>query len=122
MPRWRSLACTPARRARSCFGLEVLGASGFLPLEDGYQRLHREVGLYTDLETGEVMARLDNPWSGESVEVIHVQNDPVNFSFTVETQRGPYRVKFDDLGHTVGFYRQIRLSSHCPSLTIRGNR
>jgi hypothetical protein len=99
----------PGEKGQKLFGLEVLGASRFLPIEDGYQRLHREVGLYTDLQTGEVLASWDNPWSGESVEVIHIQNDPVNFPFTVETQRGPYRVKFDDLGHTIGFHRQIPL-------------
>lgn len=99
----------PGEKGQKLFGLEVLGASRFLPIEDGYQRLHREVGLYTDLQTGEVLGRWDNPWSGESVEVIHIQNDPVNFPFTVETQRGPYRVKFDDLGHTIGFHRQIPL-------------
>ena len=97
----------PGEKGQKLFGLEVLGASRFLPIEDGYQRLHREVGLYTDLLTGEVLASWDNPWSGESVEVIHIQNDPVNFPFTVDTQRGPYRVKFDDLGHTIGFHRQI---------------
>jgi hypothetical protein len=99
----------PGEKGQKLFGLEVLGASRFLPIEDGYQRLHREVGLYTDLQTGEVLASWDNPWSGESVEVIHIQNDPVNFPFTMETQRGPYRVKFDDLGHTIGFHRQIPL-------------
>ena len=99
----------PSEKGQKLFGLEVLGASRFLPIEDGYQRLHREVGLYTDLQTGEVLETWDNPWSGESVEVIHIQNDPVNFPFTVETQRGPYRVKFDDLGHTIGFHRQIPL-------------
>ena len=99
----------PGEKGQKLFGLEVLGASRFLPIEDGYQRLHREVGLSTDLLTGEVLASWDNPWSGESVEVIHIQNDPVNFPFTVDTQRGPYRVKFDDLGHTIGFHRQIPL-------------
>ena len=99
----------PGEKGQKLFGLEVLGASRFLPIEDGYQRLHREVGLYTDLQTGEVLASWQNPWSGEPVEVIHIQNDPVNFNFTVETQRGPYRVQFDDLGHTIGFHRQIPL-------------
>ena len=56
-----------------------------------------------------VLASWDHPWSGESVEVIHIQNDPVNFPFTLDTQRGPYGVKFDDLGHTIGFHRQIPL-------------
>ena len=104
----------PGEKGQKLFGLEVLGASRFLPIEDGYQRLHREVGLYTDLQTGEVLASWDNPWLGESVEVIHIQNDPVNFPFTVETQRGPYRVKFDDRGHTIGFHRQIPLRYPSP--------
>ena len=39
----------PGEKGQKLFGLEVLGASRFLPIEDGYQRLHREVGLYTDL-------------------------------------------------------------------------
>jgi hypothetical protein len=35
----------PGEKGQKLFGLEVLGASRFLPIEDGYQRLHREVGL-----------------------------------------------------------------------------
>ena len=46
----------PGEKGQKLFGLEVLGASRFLPIEDGYQRLHREVGLYTELQTGEVLA------------------------------------------------------------------
>jgi hypothetical protein len=99
----------PGERGEKLFGLEVVGASRFLPIDDGYQRLHREVGLYTDLETGEVLGHWNNPWSGEAVEVIHIQNDPVNFPYTVTTQRGPRRVRFDDLGHTIAFHRQIPL-------------
>ena len=106
----------PGEKGQKLFGLEVLGASRFLPIEDGDQILHRGVGLYTHLQTGEVLARWDNTWSGESVEVIHIQNDPVNSPFTVETQRGPYRVKFDDLGHTIGFRRQIPLRYPNPLL------
>ena len=56
----------PGEKGQKLFGLEVLGASRFLPTDEGYQRLHREVGLYTDLQTGEVMGTWDNPWSGES--------------------------------------------------------
>lgn len=47
---------------------------------DGYKLVSREILLYKDPESGEVLATWDNPWSGETVDVLHVANDPVNFS------------------------------------------
>ncbi|MEO0981042.1 MAG: DUF1838 family protein [Pseudomonadota bacterium] len=46
---------------------------------EGYALVSREILLYKDKETGEVLSTWDNPWSGETVEVLHVANDPVNF-------------------------------------------
>ena len=34
--------------------------------------------LYLDPETREVLETWTNPWTGETVEVVHVANDPVN--------------------------------------------
>lgn len=47
---------------------------------DGYKLVSREILLYKDPETDEVLATWDNPWSGETVDVLHVANDPVNFT------------------------------------------
>lgn len=44
----------------------------------GFRSVSREVMLYLDPETNEVLKTWDNPWTGEAVEVLHVQNDPVN--------------------------------------------
>ncbi len=44
----------------------------------GFRMVSREILLYQDPETGEVIDLWDNPWTGESVEVLHVENDPVN--------------------------------------------
>ncbi len=44
----------------------------------GYRMVSREIMLYTDPETDEVLESWDNPFTGETVEVLHVQNDPVN--------------------------------------------
>jgi hypothetical protein len=44
----------------------------------GFRSVSREVMLYLDPLTNEVLRRWKNPWSGEVVEVIHVANDPVN--------------------------------------------
>ncbi len=47
---------------------------------DGYKLVSRELLLYKDAETGEVLSKWDNPWTGETVDVLHVANDPVNFT------------------------------------------
>lgn len=46
---------------------------------NGFHLVSREILLYTDAETGEVLKTWDNPWTGETVDVLHVANDPVNF-------------------------------------------
>lgn len=44
----------------------------------GYRILSREVLFYLDPETGEVVDKWENPWTGETVDVMQVHNDPVN--------------------------------------------
>ncbi len=45
----------------------------------GYALVSRELLLYIDKDTGEVLATWDNPYTGETVDVLQVANDPVNF-------------------------------------------
>jgi len=47
---------------------------------DGYKLVSREILLYKDPQTGAVLSTWDNPWTGETVDVLHVANDPVNFN------------------------------------------
>lgn len=44
----------------------------------GYRQVSREIMLYLDPKTGEVLRSWDNPWTGEKVAVMQVANDPVN--------------------------------------------
>ncbi len=46
----------------------------------GYKLVSRELLLYKDPKTGEVLSQWENPWTGETVDVLHVANDPVNFA------------------------------------------
>ena len=46
----------------------------------GYKLVSREILLYKDPKTDDVLATWDNPWTGETVDVLHVANDPVNFT------------------------------------------
>ena len=51
---------------------------------EGFALVSREILLYLDKETGEPLATWDNPWTGKTVDVLHVANDPVNFeSYTI---------------------------------------
>jgi len=44
----------------------------------GYRMVSREIMLYKDAQNGKVLRSWENPWTGKTVEVIHVANDPVN--------------------------------------------
>ena len=101
----RVYAYVPGEKPRALFGLEVLGMSRFQKIEGGYLRLHREIGFYTDLATGEVLKTWKNPWLQRDVEVIPIQNDPVNRRFTVENTSFSVLESGDD----VMFYREVPL-------------
>lgn len=66
--------------------------------ENAYQLLTREVLLYTDLKTGEVLETFDNPYTEETVDVVHVWNDPVNQNMQLEGRFGPWGVNHNKYG------------------------
>ncbi len=45
---------------------------------EGFKSVSREVMLYLDPDSGDVLRQWNNPWTGKQVDVIHVANDPVN--------------------------------------------
>jgi len=73
----------PGEPDRRIFGLLGMNVRQCGQVEDpdkgkGYRLVSREIMLYLDPKTGEVLRTFDNPWTGEVNEVIHVANDPVN--------------------------------------------
>lgn len=48
----------------------------------GFRSVSREIMVYMDPETGELIDTWMNPWSGKEISVIHVANDPVNMRET----------------------------------------
>ncbi len=45
---------------------------------EGYRMVSREIMLYLDPVTGKILRKWNNPWTGGTLDVIHVANDPVN--------------------------------------------
>lgn len=66
---------------------------------EGYHLVSREILLYKDAKTGEVLKTWENPWTGETVEVMHVANDPVNSkSYTIGRDGKPGKFAGDIIG------------------------
>jgi len=66
---------------------------------DGYRLVSREILLYVDKNTGEILRTWDNPWTGASNDVLHVANDPVSMSvYTTGRDGKPTKFGGDVLG------------------------
>lgn len=70
----------PGKKIQNLVGASGFGAIRLLPGKDGaIRRLCREIIVYTDLKTGEVLDEWKNPITNETVKVVHVDNDPFNY-------------------------------------------
>lgn len=73
----------PGERDRHLFNVQGMNVRACGTVSDpvrgtGYRSVSREVMFYLDPETDEVLRTWENPFTGETNEVIHVANDPVN--------------------------------------------
>jgi hypothetical protein len=71
-------------RPRKLFGLEGYNIRRFVPVPETAGDLvlaSREILFYTDPVSGVPIEQWENPYSGKTLEVFHIQNDPVNFRF-----------------------------------------
>ncbi|NOT60431.1 MAG: DUF1838 family protein, partial [Acidobacteria bacterium] len=73
----------PGERDRLLFNVHGFNARDCKSFTDaargtGYRSVSREMLIYTDPTTGEILRTWKNPWTGEQLEVLHVANDPVN--------------------------------------------
>ena len=80
--------------------LDVLGVAGFgvsrleQQTDGSFAKILREVALYTDLRSGEVLEEYKNPMTNEVVRVVPIANDPFNY---VIEDYFPQPPKFGDL-------------------------
>lgn len=56
--------------------------------DGGFNLVSRELLFYKDKKTGKVLKTWDNPWTGETVDVLHVANDPVNAKYRPKGRDG----------------------------------
>ena len=73
----------PGERDRLLFRVHGWSARACKTFNDpvrgyGYRAVNRELLVYEDATTGQILRTWKNPWTGEEVEVMHVANDPVS--------------------------------------------
>jgi hypothetical protein len=101
---WKGSAFSrvPGEPDRQLFRVEGMNIRHCVPLPGStnkaeFRLISREILLYQDPVTGEVLRNWTNPWTGKTVEVLHVANDPVNNNFGLVGRDGkpvslPYSV------------------------------
>ena len=82
------------------WGMNIRTSKGFQDSLKGYgyRQVSRELLIYLDPKTKEVVKTWKNPWTNQEVEVIHVANDPVNQDMNwAKGQRGNYKFRGQEL-------------------------
>ena len=71
---------------------------------EGFRLISREIMVFADPATGQILRDWKNPWTGETVEVMQIANDPVNqrpiFPFEANGQPMP-AMKLERMGDWV---------------------
>ena len=104
---WKGIAYSrvPGEPDRQLFRVEGMNVRQCGPLAGAkdpaeFRLVSREILLYEDPVTGEVLRTWTNPWTGKTVEVLHVANDPVNGSYGLTGRDGkPVDYPFSVLGN-----------------------
>jgi hypothetical protein len=76
-------ARVPGERDRKLFNVEGMNIRTCVTVKDetrgtGWRLVSRELLLYTDPATGELLRTWNNPWTGQTLNVLQTANDPVN--------------------------------------------
>ena len=86
-------------RDKLLFKVEGMNIRACTSVEDsergsGFKMVSRELLFYQDPDTGEIIDEWINPWTDETLEVLHVANDPVNWGSTYEIDENgnPYEM------------------------------
>ncbi len=91
-------AFVPGAPTRQLFDFEGYNIARAVRDADGYALLTREVSVYK-ASGGPILESWDNPFTGETVPIVHVWNDPVNQHFPHTRADGtPWSVPLVDLG------------------------
>jgi len=85
-------------RGKPLFDLEAMNIALIKKVGDDYQMLTREAAVYRDIISGKIIEKWYNPYINDSVDVVHVWNDPVNQTYALKGRFGDWGVPYKDQG------------------------
>lgn len=99
----------PGERDRLLFSFDIVGVTTSKTVSDNpdsiytYRSLHKEVLMYNDPVTNEIIHKWENPWTNKECHVIHIANDPVNFTLPgfMHTEEKPFTFPGRIVGNTL---------------------
>jgi hypothetical protein len=95
----RIYSYVPGERSVPLFDLEAYNIARIQAIDGGYSMLTREVAIYRDIQTGEILERWYNPFINDTVQVVQVWNDPVNQSYLLKGRFGDWGVPYTSMGN-----------------------
>lgn len=77
----------------------------------GWRLISKEIMLFLDPATGQVVREWQNPWTGEKLPVMHIANDPVNQrpAFPYGADGKPYQAVMTRMGDWVQMPTEVPL-------------
>lgn len=79
----RSYSRVPGEKDKHLFNVVGVNTRQCKVVDDpvrgmGFKSVSREIMMYLDPQTNEILDTWVNPWNGNEVDILHVANDPVN--------------------------------------------
>lgn len=101
-------------RSQHLFNFEGYNIAKAKKVEQGYLLLTREASFYKDPQSGEILEQWKNPFTGTTVAVIQVWNDPANQKLFLDVTHGKFHIPFAELGDDVYWHLEIFLKYPSP--------
>lgn len=118
--RGRAYSRVEGEADRHLFNVEGMNIRHCVTVEDpeqgtGFRLITREILLYLDPQTNEVLSTWKNPWTGAETQVLHVANDPVNQGPIFAVNRGqPFALPYQFQGDNWWLTSTVPLFYHNP--------
>lgn len=98
------------QRPTPLFDLEAMNIAIIKQDGSDYKMLTREAAVYRDVKTGKIIEKWFNPFINDSVDVVHVWNDPVNQTYALKSRFGDWGVPYKKMGDgRIAMYSDIFL-------------
>ncbi|MDD2544523.1 MAG: DUF1838 family protein [Candidatus Cloacimonetes bacterium] len=100
----------PGEKSMQLFDFEGYSIARSIVEEGGFKLLTREAAFFKDHRTGKILESWRNPFTGHTIPVVHIFNDPVNQDMSISKEYLPYIhqiIPSTDLGETLVFYMDI---------------